>query len=42
MHSITVPCVSTSDLLIAQIFFFGNILKKIWETPSSLFVMKIP
>ena len=35
------PCASYSDLLIAQIFFFGNILRKSWEMPSSLFAMKI-
>ena len=36
------PCASYSDLLIAPIFFFGNILRKSWEMPSSLFAMKIP
>ena len=31
-------CASTSDLLIAQFFLFGNILRKSWETPSFFLV----
>ena len=31
-------CASTSDLLIAQCFLFGNALRKSWETPSFLLV----
>ena len=40
--SIIAPCASISDLLIAQFFFFGNILRKNWNRLSSLLAMKIP